>query len=325
MEKISFEKIISIENLLGAWEEFLRGKRDRKDVQNFQLHCMDNIISLHHDLKNQTYVHGGYEMFTISDPKQRTIHKASVRDRLLHHAIYRVLYQYFDTKFIHDSYSCRNNKGTHKAIERFHSFARKVSKNWTKQCWVLKCDVRKFFASIDQDILIIILEKNIEDRNIIWLLRKVIQSFSSTQRGKGLPLGNLTSQLLVNVYMNEFDHCVKQVMKIPYYIRYADDFVILSQDKYELEIVLNHITLFLHEVLGLTLHPNKVSIQTYSSGIDFLGWVNFPRHRVLRTVTKRRMLKKLFQCTPSQESAQSYLGMLGHGNSFKIRSKIIIK
>src|SRR3989344_3535193 len=104
---VNFEEIISIENLLFAWKEFLRGKRNKKDVQEFQLHLMDNILSLHNDLKNKTYIHGGYYAFNISDPKPRNIHKASVRDRLLHHAIYRILYPYFDKKFIHDSYSCR--------------------------------------------------------------------------------------------------------------------------------------------------------------------------------------------------------------------------
>ena len=114
-----YEHIISPENLLEAWKEFLNGKRGRKDVQEFQLRLMDNILSLHTDLKNKTYLHGPYHAFNISDPKPRNIHKASVRDRLLHHAIYRVLYPYFDKKFISDSYSCRLNKGTHRAMERF--------------------------------------------------------------------------------------------------------------------------------------------------------------------------------------------------------------
>src|SRR3989338_4584078 len=119
MDSLNFEKIISVDNLLLAWTEFVRGKRNRKDVQEFQLHIMDNVLSLHQDLKNLTYKHGGYQAFKISDPKPRDIHKANVRDRLLHHAIYRVLYPYFDKKFICDSFSCRLNKGTHKATDRF--------------------------------------------------------------------------------------------------------------------------------------------------------------------------------------------------------------
>src|SRR3989344_1862072 len=181
MDLVSFENIISVDNLLLAWKEFLRGKRKKKDVGGFQLNVMDNIISLHHDLINKTYTHGGYEAFNISDPKSRNIHKASVRDRLLHHAIYRVLYPYFDTKFIHDSYSCRKWKGTHRAIDRFRDFSRIVSKNNTKQCWILKCDIRKFFASIDQKILIDILKYYNLDKDIIWLIKKVTDSFYSTE------------------------------------------------------------------------------------------------------------------------------------------------
>ena len=177
MNELFFENIISVENLLLAWKEFLSGKKKRKDVQEFQLHLMDNILSLHIEMKNKLYTHGGYEFFKILDPKPRDIHKASVRDRLLHHAIYRILCPYFDNKFIFDSYSCRNGKGTHKAIKQFNSFFRKVSKNNTKQCWVLKCDIRKFFASIDQQILLEILDKQITDKNIIRLLQKVVESF----------------------------------------------------------------------------------------------------------------------------------------------------
>ena len=128
-----YKTIISIENLLEAWKEFLRGKKNKIDVQEFERNLMSNIINLHIDLKNKAYVHGMYKHFKISDPKPRDIHKAQVRDRLLHHAIYRVLYPYFDTKFIHDSYSCRLGKGTHKAINRFRDFERKVSKNHTRK------------------------------------------------------------------------------------------------------------------------------------------------------------------------------------------------
>ncbi len=167
----SFEDIISIENLLEAWKEFVNGKRNKKDVQEFSLRLMDNIFSLHCDLANHTYNHGGYQAFKINDPKLRDIHKATVRDRLLHHAIYRILYPFFDRTFISDSYSCRLEKGTHKAIKRFREFAYKVSKNNTKTCWVLKCDIKKFFANIDHEILMKILQEYIPDKNIIWLLK----------------------------------------------------------------------------------------------------------------------------------------------------------
>lgn len=300
--------------------EFLRDKRNRKDVQAFSVWLMPNIQKLHHELKTETYQHGGYFAFAITDPKPRDIHKASVRDRLLHHAIYQQLYPYFDKCFIYDSYSCRFGKGTHRAVERFKTFIQKVGKNNTKTVWVLKCDVRKFFASIDHEILFSILRRHIEDGQLIGLLKNIVQSFNG-QSGKGLPLGNLTSQLLVNVYMNEFDQYVKHVLKVSYYIRYADDFVFLNTDKNELESLLPVLTLFLEEKLKLSLHPDKVFIKTIASGVDFLGWVTFPNHRVLRTSTKRRMFKTIKK-NQSKSVLESYKGMLSHGNSWKLRKNI---
>ena len=327
MSKIQFthtyKDIIEIENLLEAWKEFVVGKKFRKDVEEFQRHLMSNIISLHKELETKTYKHSDYEAFNISDPKPRNIHKAKVRDRLLHHALYRKLYPFFDKTFIADSYSCRINKGTHKAIERFHYFANKVSKNNTKTVFVLKCDIKKFFASIDQVILLNILNSYIPDKDIIMLLSTIIESFYSTKKGKGLPLGNLTSQLLVNIYMNKFDQFVKHKLKAKYYIRYADDFIILSENKKQLEKSLLYIGVFLDEELKLQLHPNKVSIKTLVSGIDFLGWVHFPNHRVLRTTTKRKMFRNIKLKEGKIETVQSYLGMLKHGNAKKLREKVI--
>jgi len=284
---------------------------------------MDNIVLLHDDLKNKTYIHGGYEAFRINDPKPREIHKASVRDRLLHHAIYRVLYPYFDRKFIYDSYSCRIDKGTHKAMNRFRDFGRKVSKNNTQTVWILKCDIRKFFANIDHQILKDILAKYIGDTDVLWLLGQIIDSFETGDKvGVGLPLGNLTSQLLVNIYMNEFDQSVKRELKVRYYIRYADDFVLFSENKAELENLLLKIDEFLKDKLELELHPDKVYIKTLASGVDFLGWVHFADHRVLRKSTKRRIFRRVID-NPKNETCQSYLGILEHGNARKIEKELI--
>jgi hypothetical protein len=182
---------------------------------------------------------------------------------------------------------------------------------------VLKCDIKKFFASIDQGLLVTTLKQRIVDVDVLWLLEKVIDSFYSTKPGKGLPLGNLTSQLLVNIYMNEFDRYVKQTLTAKYYIRYADDFVVLSQDRKWLQETLPAMEKFLQEKLQLAMHPNKVSIETLGRGSDFLGWVHFPEHRVLRTVTKKRMLKKL-----SKKNKEAYIGMLGWGNGYKMSKKL---
>lgn len=306
-----------MENLLAAWREFLPGKTNKKDVQTFESRFFNNILTLHEELTSLSYRHGGYHQFSIADPKPRIIHKAQVRDRLLHHALHRLLYPFFEKKFIADSFSCRIEKGTHRALNRFKAMAYQVSKNHTRTCWVLKCDIRKFFASINHQILKNILEKHIEDRNILQLLGEVIDSFNTKDKvGVGIPLGNLTSQLFANIYMNELDQFMKHRIGAKNYIRYADDFVILSEDRNCLLEILPAIENFLHERLKLLLHPDKVFIKTFASGVDFLGWVHFPNHRVLRTASKKRMLKKIKR-SPAREPLYSYFGFLKHGNAKK--------
>jgi RNA-directed DNA polymerase len=275
---------------------------------------MENVLALHRDLSAGTYKHGGYHAFKISDPKPRDIHKATVRDRLVHHAIYRKLYPFFERTFIADSYSCRKGKGTHRAMNRFRARAAQISRNHTCTAWVLKCDVRKFFPSVDQSTLLDLLSPRIPDQRTVGLLAEVIGSFHSTEPGKGLPLGNLTSQLLVNIYMNEFDQFAKHVIKAKHYIRYADDFVILSCDKAWLEKLIPRISEFLDRKLRLCLHPAKISIRTIASGVDFLGWVHFPDHRVLRTATKRRMVRRVKEAEALEARVESYIGLLSHGN-----------
>jgi RNA-directed DNA polymerase len=286
---------------------------------------MENILALHADLKGRTYTHGSYHHFRISDPKPRDIHKASVRDRLLHHALYRKLYPFFDKSFIAHSYSCRLGKGTHSAIRVFRGFVAKTSLNDTKTIWVLKCDVKKFFASVDHNVLFKILEKRIPDKDVLRLIKTVVGSFHNVAPGKGLPLGNLTSQLLVNIYMNELDQFVKHRLKARQFIRYADDFVIFSRDRKWLESILSDIRKFMKDKLQLSLHPNKISISTIASGVDFLGWVHFSDHRVLRTTTKRRMFQQLQERKGSQEEKatfKSYRGLLGHGNARKLENML---
>jgi RNA-directed DNA polymerase len=353
----SYEDIICLENLFFAWKEFQNGKRNKKDVQEFSMYLMDNIFSLHSDLSNHTYIHGGYQAFKINDPKPRDIHKATVRDRLLHHAIYRILYPFFDRTFIADSYSCRNGKGTHRAINKFRSYFYKVSQNNIRTCWVLKCDIKKFFANINHEILTGILREYIPDENIMRLLENVVGSFFSPpspqpspqppalpagrspdyRRGGnskiGLPLGNFTSQLFVNIYMNKFDQFIKHKLKAKYYIRYCDDFAILSEDKKWLENMIPEIRIFLREKLKLELHPNKISIKTFFSGVDFLGMVDFSEHRILRTKTKRRMIRGVIQNRDDlraglisekeyNQALQSYLGILKHCRGYEIGRKL---
>ena len=326
MPKIIFQHtyndIISLENLLEAWKEFVSGKRTRKDVQEFEHNLMANIISLQRELAAKNYSHSAYQAFKISDPKPRDIHKACVRDRLLHHALHRAISPFFTKTFISDSYSCQIGKGTHRALKRFGQFSKIVSRNDTRTAWVLKCDIKKFFANIDQTILLAIISKYIPDQDITRLLSVIVGSFNSGTKGVGLPLGNLTSQLLVNIYMNEFDQWMKHTMKTKYYIRYADDFVILHHDKDYLLELTPKIADWLEENLKLQLHPAKLFIKTLASGVDFLGWVHFSHHRVLRTVTRRRMFKRNKETGGKEETVQSYLGLLKWGNTYKLQELV---
>lgn len=315
--KLSYEEIVSMDNLLEAWREFVKGKRSRHDVQVFEYSLMENLFIINESLISLTYKHSAYTAFTVSDPKTRHIHKATVADRVVHRALYRKLYPFFDCRFISDSFSCRNGKGSHKALKRFEVFARKASRNHKRTVWVLKCDIQKFFASIDQNMLLEIIKPFIADERIIWLIENILRSFSSSKHGKGLPLGNLTSQLFSNIYLNIFDKYVKHVLKEHFYIRYADDFIFISHDRRHLEQILPEIQNFLEHNLFLLLHPNKLELRTLASGIDFLGWVHFSHHRVLRTVTKRRMLSVLRRHS-SDKTVASYRGLLKHGNGYNL-------
>jgi retron-type reverse transcriptase len=287
---IRYEDIVTFENLLEAWGDFVNGKRKREDINVFAQHLSDNLFDILNELKSDSYTHGVYEEYVICDPKKRIIHKASVKDRVVHRLIYNSLYSYFDKRYIRDSYSCRIGKGTHKAQKRFSYFVNMVSKNYTKPCYILKFDIKKCFASIDTEILKKILDwhiKNVRLKNIVY---KVIDSFED-----GLPLGNLTSQLFINIYLHELDWYVKQTLKCKYYLRYADDIIIISHSKEELETTYNDLQLFLKQGLHLTTHKKVIS--SIYSGIDILGSVFFANYERLRRSTlhlrQRRELASL--------------------------------
>lgn len=327
-----FEKIISLDNLFFAWREFKRGKINKSDVKKFYYSLEDNLFDLRQNLLNRHYQPDKYEFFYVRDPKLRPIHKASVRDRVLFQAVFRVLYHIFDKHFIFDSYSSRLDKGTHAGVRRLEQFVRQANANCSRPTFALKCDVKKFFYSIDHDILFDLIKHKISDPDALWLIDKIIASFE-IERGKGLPLGNVTSQLFANIYLNELDQFVKHVLKQKYYLRYCDDFVILGNCAEDLRALIKPINNFLMERLKLSLHPNKVEIRKLSQGIDFLGYVILPHHIVLRTKTKRRMFRKLRQRKLSldmgiitsenyNQSLQSYLGILKHCNGHKLSQQV---
>jgi RNA-directed DNA polymerase len=318
---VSYEEAVSLENLCAAWKEFVVGKRGKSDVSSFARHLGDEIVTLHEDLASGCYRHGHYERFSVADPKPRIIHKALIRDRLVHRAVHRLVYPFFSRIFIADSFSCQLGKGTHRAIERFRRFAWRESQNHTHTCWVLKGDIRKFFASIDHGIMIDILRRRVVDRRLVALAEVIIRSHEA-RPGKGLPLGNLTSQLFANIYLNEFDRFVKMTLGASCFVRYADDFVILSDNQEQLVAWLQAIHHFLKNRLALEIHPNKVNIKTIASGVDFLGWVHFPHHRVPRTTTRRRAMKRVIKDT-GHDVVQSYLGLFKHGDSFELRRNLV--
>lgn len=276
-----YDDVVTIENIFKAWDDFVKGKRKRGDVNEFAIHLSDNLFDILYDLKNNTYVHRDYEEYIICDPKKRVIHKASVRDRVVHRLLYNVLYAYFDKRYIYDSYSCRVGKGTHKAYARFRSFVNRVSKNYTKPCYLLKFDIKKCFESIHPGTLKSLLTGHIEDPQLRNFIFAIIDSFPI-----GLPLGNLTSQLFINVYLHELDCYAKQIIKCPYYLRYADDIVIVASTREELERVYRHLECFLKQDLDLTTHKKVIS--SIYAGIDVLGLVFFQKYERLRRSTEKR-------------------------------------
>ena len=271
-----------------AWEEFLRGKRNRPDVQEYARHLEDNVFTLHDQLHNHCWKHGGYEQFRICDPKPRIIHKASVADRLVHHALIRQLNPIFDNSFIYDSWSCRVGKGTHAAVLRLRQLLKRHDYRQNGAVWTLKCDIRNFFASIDHSILLELIYRRINDVRLRRLVEDVVESFCP-----GLPLGNLTSQLFTNIYLDKFDHFVQRTFKGASYLRYCDDFIFIYEDGVWLESQISLIREILLSELKLQLHPQKIALRPWHYGVDWLGYVLYPDRIKVRTSTKKRMQKNI--------------------------------
>ncbi|MDO8430637.1 MAG: reverse transcriptase domain-containing protein [Candidatus Taylorbacteria bacterium] len=328
-----FDHVISLKNLFLAWQEFKRGKTGKLDVLEFAFSVENNIFRLHNELEQKIWKPDSYIAFYVRDPKLRHIHKATIRDRTFNQALFRILYQIFDIRFITDSYSCREGKGTHRGVLKLQSYIRRVTRNYSRPAFALKCDVRKFFDNIDHSILFNLIKKRINDSDVLSIINLIIRSFE-TNPGKGLPLGNVTSQLFANIYLNELDQFIKHVLKVKYYLRYCDDFIILEQNQDLLKEYIKRIGIFLQEKLYLQLHPNKVNIRKCTQGIDFLGYVVLPDHVVLRTKTKERIIRKIIFLKEQldkgfiiqetfDQTLQSYLGILKHCNGYKIQQEIL--
>jgi len=349
-----FSKIIRKENLLRSFHDAAKEKRFQSTVLIFEKNLAKNILELRKDLLNKTYKHGKYHSFHLFDPKEREINAAPFRDRIVHHAICQILDPIFDGKFIYDSYACRRNKGGHKAVKRLQKFLLTFNKQIHKQTaslYILKCDISKCFPSINHKILIKILEKKIKDNNTIWLLKEIINSYESgdeynyffpanshflVSRPRGIPIGNLTSQLFINIYLNELDQHLKHQLKVKYYVRYVDDFVILSRNKKYLHQLTEKIRVFLYDNLYFTLHPKKVRIFPVCLGIDFLGYVLFKDHILLRPKNVKSFRKRLRKFQKSylinkldkqkiKESITSWLAHAEKADTYHLRKAIFGK
>lgn len=311
-----FDQLCSSEHLFATWNKFARGKRAKADVLTFERRLEENIFELQSGLLSGAYRHGNYEPFIIHDPKRRQIHKASVRDRVVHQAVFDIIEPQFEKRFIYDSFSCRRGKGTHAGVKRLGQFLRQASHNNSQVAWVLKCDVKQFFASVNHNKLLNLLSSSVTDEKVMILLKEIIDSFNVIA-GKGIPLGNVTSQLFANVYMHQLDWFVKHGLRENYYVRYCDDFVIAHPDRQHLMNLLGPIQEFLKDELYLQLHPAKIAIRKWSQGIDFLGYVLKPHCTLLRTKTKSRMLNRV-----TERNLTSYLGLCSHADSYELQAVI---
>jgi retron-type reverse transcriptase len=283
-----FNKICSFENLHLAYLKARKAKRYRPYVLEFSRNLEENLLSLQRDLINLTYKPGPYREFIVCDSKKRQIKAPEFRDRIVHHALLNVIEPIFDKGFISDSYACRKNKGVHRAVKRLEYFLRSL--DIKSQFFCLKCDISKYFESINHKILFKLLQKKIADQKVLILLKKIIDS---TPGEKGIPIGNLTSQLFANIYLNEQDQFIKHRLGCRYYIRYMDDFLILDSNKNKLHYYKDQISIFLRKQLMLEFHPTKANIFPIDGGIEFLGYIVFKTHRLLRKSTVKRFCRRM--------------------------------
>lgn len=350
MDKIKniFPKIYEFENLFCAYKAGIKSKRYRPDVMEFTDQLESNLIELQNELIWDTYEVGRYNIFYVYEPKKRLIMSLLFKDRVAQHAIYRQLNPLFEKQFIHDSYACRVGKGTHKAIDRLQNWLCQTERK-PKKYYYLKLDVSKYFYRIDHDLLMGILERKIADKPLLNLLEKIIKSedtnfglpmgadigdvaFDEMLYDVGLPIGNLTSQMFANLYLNELDQFCKHKLHLHYYIRYMDDIIILHHDKKYLENIKQEIAEFLGNNLHLQLNK-KTCIRPTSMGIEFVGFRVWSTHRKLRKKTAYKLKKRLqflfhaysigeIDKETLERSVASYRGILKHFDSYGLRQSL---
>jgi len=295
-----FDKICSIENLMLADEKARIGKKNTYGVKLHDTNREENIKNLHHSLINGTYRTSKYDIFKIYEPKERDIHRLPYYpDRIVHHAIMNILEPVWVSIFISDTFSCIKGRGIHACSKKLKNAIRINKTN----SYCLKLDIRKFYPSIDHDIMKIIIRKKIKDERLLKLLDEIIDS------ADGLPIGNYLSQYLANLYLTYFDHWLKEKMGVKYYFRYADDMVILHSNKAFLHKLIREIKWYLETNLKLKIKKGW-RVFPAKTGIDFVGYVFYPTHTKLRKSIKKRMCRKIHRVSKKNISKEDYLRII---------------
>lgn len=324
-----FEKICTFENLYNAYLKARRCRRYRDEVLKFSRNVEEELLILQEELKAGTYRTGWYRRFTIIVPKKREIFALPFRDRVVHHALCTIIEPLFERKFIFDSYGCRTGKGQHSGSARLVAFLRRAQRVWDK-VYCLKADVSKFFPSVDHEVLKALIRRTIRCKRTLQLIDEIIDS---TPEPKGMPIGNLTSQLFANVYLNDLDHFAKEKLQSRFYVRYMDDFVLLHTDKKLLQRWYSDIREYLRNHLHLELNI-KTSVFPISQGVDFLGYRTWPTHKLLRKrniIGMKRRLKKLsgqyrngkVTLETIRPVIASWLGHAKHANSHNVVKRVL--
>ncbi len=334
-------QITAFANLLNAAQKAQKAKRFRDNVLDFNYHRETELLKLQAALRDRTYLPGAYRTFEIVEPKRRLISAAPYRDRVVHHALCNIIGPLFEAGFIYDSYANREFKGTHRALKRFTRYSRASR-------YVLQCDIQKYFPSIDHEILKTLIRRKIKCKDTLWLIDLIIDNsneqpaavfhfpgddmLTPLNRRRGLPIGNLTSQFFANIYLDRFDHFVKETLLIKRYVRYVDDFALFADDRTVLEAARQEIEADL-ATLRLKIHPIKSQLFETRQGANFLGFRVLPDRIRVRTENLRRSRRRLRQLHQDytaqrlplaqvQRSLQGWEAHLKHGDTWQLRQQI---
>ncbi len=286
------EKISDYDNIQLAFVKACRGKQGKTEVKEFLLEYEKNISGIMRDMIEDTIEIGNYKYFKIYDPKERMICAATFRERVIHHAIMSVCHEYFDRSLIDDTYATRKGKGVYAALG-------KAVKNASEYEYVVKLDYRKYFDSIDHKVLKSQLAEIFKDEALLKLFNKIIDSYHSGE-GKGLPIGNLTSQYFANHYLSKMDHCIKERLQVPCYIRYMDDMILMGNDKQQLKKIVDYMIEYSNIDLKLTL--KSPLYRKTKVGVPFLGYIVKPHYMKLSGRSKRRFARKFRRYTRKFEN-----------------------